>query len=244
MTTQMAAAVPAAAGECAEHAAYLAPTWFLDSDDADLAAYARAAAAGAASERARARGLYYAVRDDIRYDPYGFDTSRAGFRASRCLEAGRGFCITKAALLAACARAVGMPARLGYGDVRNHLATAKLLETMGTDLFVWHGYVELWIDGRWVKATPAFNRELCARFGVRSLEFDGRSDSLFHPFDVTGRKHMEYVRQHGHFADLPYDQIMAAWRAHYPQAAVASGFAAGGDFAADAAAERTGAGAA
>lgn len=238
MTTQMAAAARAAAGAADGLAPYLAPTWFLDSDDAGIAAYARAAVDGATGDVARAIGLYYAVRDDIRYDPYGFDTSRAGFRASTCLAAGRGFCITKAALLAACARAVGLPARLGYGDVRNHLATAKLLDTMGTDLFVYHGYTELLVEGRWVKATPAFNRELCARFGVRTLEFDGRTDSLFHAYDESGRKHMEYVRRRGHYADLPYDEIMAAWRAHYPAAVVSSGFAAGGDFAADAAAER------
>lgn len=234
MTQRMAAAVAAEDG-----APYLEPTWFLDCDSPAVAEYARAAAGAATTEVERARRLYYAVRDDIRYDPYGIDTSRAGMRASRCLKRRRGFCITKAALLAACARAVGMPARLGYGDVRNHLATRKLLATMGTDLFVFHGYTELLIDGRWVKATPAFNRELCARFAVKTLEFDGRTDSLFHPFDAAGRKHMEYVRQRGHYPDLPYEEILAAWRAAYPAPVVDSGFAMNGaDFHDDAAAGR------
>jgi transglutaminase-like putative cysteine protease len=236
MAQRTAAAV--AAGEV-DLARYLEPTWFLDCDSPPVAAYARAAAGEAGGDVERACRLYYAVRDDIRYDPYGIDTSREGMRASRCLERRRGFCITKAALLAACARAIGLPARLGYGDVRNHLATEKLLATMGTDLFVYHGYTELLIDGVWVKATPAFNRELCTRFGVRTLEFDGRTDSLFHPFDVAGRKHMEYVRQRGHYPDLPYEEILATWRDTYPAPAVDTGFAMNGaDFHDDAAAGR------
>jgi transglutaminase-like putative cysteine protease len=230
-------AAAAAAGE--DYLAYLEPTWFLDCDTPAVAAYARAAVGEAEGEVERACRLYYAVRDDVRYDPYCIDTSREGMRASRCLERRRGFCITKAALLAACARAIGLPARLGYGDVRNHLATKKLLATMGTDLFVFHGYTELLIDGRWVKATPAFNRELCACFAVKTLEFDGISDSLFHPFDAAGRKHMEYVRQRGHYRDLPYEEILATWRATYPDTAVDTGFAMNGaDFHDDAAAGR------
>lgn len=233
-----AAAAPRIAGsrpaETTERAC-LAPTWFLDSDSPEVARYAAHAAAGAADDAARGRALYYAVRDDVRYAPYGIDMTREGFRASACLARGAGFCITKAALLAACARAVGIPSRLGYGDVRNHLTTAKLRAAMGTDLFVFHGYTELRLDGRWVKATPAFNRTLCDRFGVRPLEFDGRTDSLFHPFDRAGHRHMEYVRDRGRFDDLPWDTIMAVWAETYPAAAVASGFSAdGAEFAPDA----------
>ncbi len=234
------ASAKAASVEQAEDLApYLAPGEFIDSDSRAITEYAQWAAAGATTDLDRALKLFYAVRDDIRYDPYGFDTSRKGFRASQCLALKRGFCITKAALLAACARAIGLPARLGYGDVRNHLDTEKLLATMGTDLFVFHGYTQLLIDGRWVKATPAFNQALCDRFGVKPLEFDGRTDSLFHPFDVAGRKHMEYIRQRGHYSDLPYEEILAAWRDTYPAPAVDTGFAMNGaDFHDDAAAGR------
>ena len=65
---------------------------------------------------------------------------------------------------------------------------------MGTDLFVYHGYTDLCLDGKWVKATPAFNLALCTRFRVKPLEFDGRDDSIFHPFDEDDRRHMEYLR--------------------------------------------------
>ena len=237
MSGQTAAAPENGAGEAL--APYLAPGWFVDSDHAAIAEYAFWAAGGATGEVELACRLYYAVRDDILYDPYGIPMARKDFRASACLARGRGFCITKAALLAACARAVGMPARVGYGDVRNHLTTRKLMEVMGTDLFVFHGYAQLWIDGRWVKATPAFNKTLCDRFGVKSLEFDGREDSLFHPFDVEGRKHMEYVAERGQYADIPYDEITAVWRDTYRAEIIDSGFGVpGADFHAEAAAER------
>lgn len=194
--------------------AALAPTPFIDSDSREVTALvARVAPDGDATDRVIR--LYYAIRDEIRYDPYGIALDPDAFRASRCLAAGTGYCITKSIALAAAARAVGVPARLGFADVRNHLATPRLLALMSTDLFLWHGFTSLFLDGRWVKATPAFNLALCERFGVLPLEFDGRSDSLFHPFDREGRQHMEYVRERGSFDDLPYQAIAADFRANY-----------------------------
>jgi transglutaminase-like putative cysteine protease len=160
--------------------------------------------------------LYYAVRDGIRYNPFLDFSSESAFRASDCLAAGEGFCVGKAALLAAVARADGIPARVGFADVKNHLTTPALRERMGSDLFVYHGYAELFLDGRWVKATPAFNVELCRRFRVKPLEFDGREDSIFHPFDEDDRRHMEYLRDRGSHADVPAQEIMAVFREVYP----------------------------
>ncbi|WP_439814551.1 transglutaminase-like domain-containing protein [Zavarzinia sp. CC-PAN008] len=210
----------------------LASTWFIDADDAKVRAFAAKAVEGVEGEKARALALYYAVRDQIRYDPYKVDYSKPGFRASRCLETGNGFCITKAALLAAVARAEGIPARLGFADVRNHLTTDRMKEQMKTDLFVFHGFTELFLDGKWVKATPAFNLALCEKVGVKPLEFDGETDSIFHPFDNSGRKHMEYVRERGTYDDLPYDEIMTTFTEVYgPMVTTISG---DGDFAAEA----------
>jgi transglutaminase-like putative cysteine protease len=112
-------------------------------------------------------------------------------------------------------RAAGIPARLGYADVRNHLSTERLRQTMQTDVFIWHGYADLWLDGRWVKATPAFNIELCTKFGLLPLDFDGRSDSIYHPFDKAGNRHMEYVQQRGTFDDMPLGQITADFNVVY-----------------------------
>jgi transglutaminase-like putative cysteine protease len=206
-------------------AMYLASAEFVDSSDPEVRAFAEKTTAGAADAVSRAVKLYYAVRDEIYYDPYCAGEDRSYFRASDCLRAKRGFCIPKAALLAAAARSVDIPARVGYADVRNHLSTKKLIELIGGDLFIWHGFTEFYLEGQWVKATPAFNLGLCKRFGVRPLEFDGRNDSLFHEFDQGGRRHMEYVRQRGHYADVPYELILADFKKMYPRwlALLASG---------------------
>lgn len=216
---------------------YLAPGEFVDSGDPDVRAFAQKSVANATGDIPRAVKLYYAVRDEILYDPYYMSEDRHSFRASDCLRVGRGFCIPKAALLAAAARCVGIPARVGYADVRNHLSTKKLSDLMGTDLFLWHGFTELYLEGCWVKATPAFNLSLCERFGVHPLEFDGRHDSLFHEYDRGGRRHMEYVGQRGQFPDVPYDTIIADYKRVYSRWFALRG-GGHGDFAREAAAER------
>jgi transglutaminase-like putative cysteine protease len=202
----------------------LARTPFLDLDHPSVATFARRSA-GAGTERERAVRLYYAVRDGIRYDPYSLRVTPEWLTASRTLEAGFGWCVPKAVLLAACCRAEGIPARLGFADVRNHLATERLLRFMDVQDFLWHGYVSLRLDGRWVKATPSFNLEMCRRFDVLPLEFDGATDSILQPYDARRRLHMEYVRDRGAFDDLPYEEAARDWRAAYPRliAAVAAG---------------------
>jgi transglutaminase-like putative cysteine protease len=195
---------------------YLAPGRYIDSSHLAIQKFSRENCSGS-SERERAVSLYYAVRDKIRYNPFLDFADRDVFRASAVLEAGQGFCVGKASLLAACARAAGIEARVGFADVKNHLTTPRLAETMGSDLFVYHGYTEMRIDGKWVKATPAFNLALCTRFRVKPLEFDGRDDSIFHPFDEDDRRHMEYLRDRGVYADVPVDEIQQAFREAYPR---------------------------
>ena len=194
--------------------ATLAPSFLIDSDHPGVVDLAKRATGD--TPRDRAIALYYLVRDEFRYDPYRIDLSPSGMRASRVLEAGYGWCVPKAALLAAGARAIGIPARLGYADVRNHLSTQRMRDLLQTDLYVWHGYTELWLDDAWVKATPAFNLSLCERFGILPLDWDGRTDSLYHPYDREGRRHMEYVHQRGTFDDMPLPLIAADIEATYP----------------------------
>jgi transglutaminase-like putative cysteine protease len=194
---------------------FLTPARFIDSDHPAVAAFTQAHAQGA-DDRERAVALYYAVRDGVRYNPFLDFSDERAFRASVCLESGEGFCIGKAALLAACARAADIPSRVGFADVKNHLTTPRLVERMGSDLFIYHGFTELWLDGKWVKATPAFNLDLCRKFRVKPLEFDGRTDSIFHPFDEDERRHMEYLRERGSFADVPAHEIQQAFREAYP----------------------------
>ena len=194
--------------------ASLSATSLIDSDHPAIVAFAAKHACGE-NDRARAVALYYAVRDGFRYDPYRVDLSPTCMRASSVLAEGYGWCVPKAALLAAACRAAGIPARVGYADVRNHLSTERMRQTLKTDLFVWHGYTDIWIDDQWRKATPAFNVELCNRFGLLPLEFDGQADSIYHPFDRAGNRHMEYVTMRGSFDDMPLAQIVADFRVVY-----------------------------
>lgn len=195
----------------------LMPTAIVDSDHPAVIAFTKEALGDAAGDdRAKAIKLYYAVRDGFRYDPYRVDLSAAGLSASRVLENGYGWCIPKAVLLAAACRAAGIPARLGFANVRNHLSTQRLRDALGTDTYYYHGYTTILLGGQWIKATPSFNIELCAKMQIGALEFDGLNDSILHPFSPSGEQHMEYLAMHGEFDDVPRADVIAAFNAHYP----------------------------
>lgn len=218
---------------------YLAPAEYVDSDAPTVQAFARAAAGDAATPEETARRLYTAVRDGVRYNPYVDYADPACYRASSVLAAGNGYCVGKAALYAAAARSVGLPARLGFADVRNHLATRRLLEAVGTDVFAWHGYVEVLLGGRWVKVTPTFNAALCGKLGVAVLDFDGVADALLQPADRGGRRFMEYLADHGLFHDVPARFLIREMARLYPRLCHGDG----GDMEREAEDERAGDGA-
>jgi transglutaminase-like putative cysteine protease len=195
----------------------LAATAFIDTDHHAVRAFAQEAVGGATESGARIGRLFAAVRDQIRYDPYSVSADPDDYVASKVIARGRAYCIPKAVVLTAAARSLGIPARLGFSDVRNHLQSERLATLMGTDLFVFHGYSELFVGGAWRKATPAFNDTLCARFGVSPLEFDGSADALLHPCSGDGSRYMEYVRDRGSYADLPLTAIVEALGVAYPK---------------------------
>lgn len=195
---------------------YLEPTAIIDSDHPRISAYAREQAGDADDKpAAKAVALYYAVRDNIWYTPYYPFYLPEHYRASHVLQNGKGYCVSKASLLCALGRACGIPSRLGFADVKNHLATRQLLDYLGSDLFVYHGFVEFYLDNKWIKATPAFNAALCKRHRVEPLEFNGKEDSIFQPFNQEQERFMEYIHDHGVFADIPVDAIVKAWRQTY-----------------------------
>jgi transglutaminase-like putative cysteine protease len=194
----------------------LTPTYFIDSDSPAVIDQARAIVTPGDSALDRAVKIFYWVRDRIPYNPYRTTYERDHYRASFILRQGDGFCVQKAILTAALARAAGVPTRLRFATVRNHLITRRLREAMKTDIFVFHGLVEFFLEGRWVKATPAFNLSLCEKFGIQPLDFNGRDDSILHPFDREGNRHMEYIHDFGPFDDLPFDQMAGEFRHHYP----------------------------
>ncbi len=196
---------------------WLAATEFIDHEHPAVREFVAARVAVGDTPKEKALNLYYAVRDDIRYDPYSSSMRREAMRASTTVIKGVGYCVPKALLYAACLRAIGIPARPGFADVKNHLSTEKLTRLMGSALFAWHGYVSLLLDGKWVKATPAFNFAMCQRFGVLPLDFDGAHDALMHPYNSSNQRHMEYMKQRGEFDDLPYEELKADMFRMYPK---------------------------
>jgi transglutaminase-like putative cysteine protease len=199
---------------------YLRATDIIDADHADIRKFAQETIGNSRDIVEKAIRLYYAVRDSIRYDPYYPFFLPEYYRASQVLKNRRGFCIPKVSLLCAAGRACGIPSRPGFAHVRNHLATKQLLEFMGSDIFVFHAFTEFYLEGKWVKATPAFNRELCERHGVAPLEFNGREDSIFQPYNNEQRKFMEYIEFLGSYQDIPVDEIVAAFKTTYGNARV------------------------
>ncbi|AYN43561.1 transglutaminase domain-containing protein [Streptomyces dangxiongensis] len=202
----------------------LRATAFLDHASAEVRDFvAGALPSSATTPRARAVALYYAVRDRVRYEVYGADLSRTGLRASSVARTGSGMCLHKSVLYAAGLRSLGIPARLVLADVRNHLASERLKRLIGGDVFHMHCLTSVRLDGRWVRATPVFNKALCRLYGLAPLDFDGTADSLHHPFDLQGRRHMEFLRHHGEFDDLPYERVVEELRTAHPRLLNASG---------------------
>jgi|GEM_PF-78492 len=200
---------------------FLRPSLYIDSLSSEVRDFVDRALEGLddRSDKGRAIRLFEAVRDQIRYDPYALDFRPDSYRASVVAGGEATFCVPKAILLTACLRAVGIPAAVGFADVRNHLNSPKLAALMETDLFMYHGYVQLWLGGKVYKVAPAFNMELCKRFGIQPLVFDGQSDALFHEFDTANRRHMEYVRDRGIYEDPPIDEILSVLEKSYPRLA-------------------------
>jgi hypothetical protein len=192
----------------------LISTYFLNYESKSIQDFIQNYLSGS-TDLEKVLSLYYAVRDTIKYDPYHIDLRREELRSSRVVERKYGFCVEKAALLTTCVRSIGIPAKIGFANVRNHLTSARLHSLMKTDVFVFHGYSHIYLENQWVKATPAFNKSLCERTGTLPLEFTGKEDSIFHPLDSSGKKHMEYLEDFGSFSELPYERMLDEYEKHY-----------------------------
>ena len=197
---------------------YLLPTYFVDSDHPDIIAYTRKVVGDETDPLKKAVKLYYAVRDDFRYYPYNINLNHEELKASTLLNrpTKAGYCTEKACLYNAVLRAAGIPSRFHFFDVRNHIGVEKFLELIKTDVLAYHACSEAFLNGKWVKATPAFNRELCEKTGVPPLEFDGLEDSVFQAYSPDGKEYMEYLFDHGTCHDVPHDMFVAHLKKHYP----------------------------
>ena len=212
----------------------LRATEFLDHESPQIREFAtRSVQDSSAGDPVRqVVDLYYAVRDGLFYEVYGADLSRTGLSASSVLAAGQGFCLHKSVLFAAAVRAVGVPSRLVYADVRNHLASDRLKELIGGDVF-FHSLTSVYLGGRWLRATPVFNELLCRLYGMPALDFDGVTDSQYHPYDSSQgtSAQMEFRKEHGEFDDLPYEFVMSHMRLLHPRFLDGSGTVDGGSLA-------------
>ena len=194
---------------------YLQSTYFLDSDHPRVREYAARAVQGLSDPVEQSKALFLEVRDGFPYDPYRLDLRREAMRASEVLLRPRAYCVEKAVVLAAALRALNIPSRLFFGNVRNHLGTGRLEAFLGTDVLAFHGCAEVFLHGRWIKITPAFNKELCQRLGVAPLEFDGQNEAVFQEFGGQGQRFMEYLVEHGSFAEMPYELYLSELDKHY-----------------------------
>jgi len=215
---------------------YLSSATYIDSNVSAVIDYGKEAVQGLDTDLEKAIALYYHIRDGIHYTPYVDFGDPEVYRASSVLLAGQGFCVSKASLLAATGRAVGIPTRVGFADVQNHINTERLRKLNGGDIMHWHAFTEFYLNDQWVKCTPAFNLDLCTKFRIRPLEFDGLNDSIFHPYTEDDEKHMEYVNERGSFSDVPYKEIIATLKVVSPLLLSGPGILTG-DFGAEGAAE-------
>jgi len=195
---------------------YLKPTEFINSNNTKVITFVDDVVGIEKDKKKAILRLFYKIRDGIPYQFNSIGIKKEFFIASNVIGVEGSFCVPKAVLLASAARVIGVPSRLGFADVKNHLATDKVLEKLKTDLFVFHGFTELFINDKWVKATPAFNKELCKKFNVRPLDFDGENDSAFQEFTESGDKYMDYIVDHGSFADLPFELMITSFKKAYP----------------------------
>ena len=189
---------------------YLRPTSVIDWDNESVKQKAQELTRGLSADGEKAVALYYFVRDQIKHNPYAEGFCPEDYKASVILQRGYGYCQHKALLLAALARAVGIPARLGYADIRDHLLSKKFRDMIGGDnLLIQHGYTQLYLDGKWVHASPAYDLGTCNKMGFVPVEFDGIHDARDSAFNQRGKPHIEYVKDHGTYDDFPWDFILS-----------------------------------
>ncbi len=189
---------------------YFQPTDTIDCTNEAILTKARGLTEGSATPQAKALALFHFVRDEISYNLYMISVFKEDFAASRILAWGKGYCVQKAVLLAALARAVGIPSRLAFAKIRNHKIPEKIVKLTGDNIFPRHGYTQLFLENTWVSVAPTFDKALCKKIGVPVVEWDGRTEATLPPADLQGSPYIEYIEKFGTFADLPFDWIVEA----------------------------------
>ena len=193
---------------------YLQETSFIDIGNRNLRKRTRELVAGVNELRERVKIIFFFVRDEIKYNPYTSFLQPEDYVASEILRRGEGFCIPKASLFTAMMRILEIPAKLYFADIRNHKVPAKLKAVMG-DLFIYHCYCGVLLEGQWLKLAPTFNREMFDLIRVQVNDFDGFHDALLPPTNLDGELYVEYVRDRGDAPDIPFSRIVNAFNDFY-----------------------------
>ncbi len=188
----------------ADPGACLGPTDVIDSTHPAIVEMATQLTAGQETPFRRAQALFNFVRDAVRYNIAPDLLSRADWRASATLARGDGFCQQKAVLLAALARAAGIPSAIGF----QHLRDYKLLDTryetaIPHGIIPYHGLTYLWLDGAWRIADATLDAALCKRRRYRLVELQPGADARLPATDLDGKPHFDILAEYGPFPDLP-----------------------------------------
>ncbi len=186
---------------------YLQATEIIDAGHPAIKKKAEELTGHLATYPEKAIALFYFVRDQIRYNAFMPRFLPEHFKASNTLARKTGFCIQKAVLLTALSRAAHIPARLRFAVIRNHLLPEKLAGFITGNDLPDHGFAELHLDGRWVKANAAFDIGTCKDL-IIPVEFDGKNDALFNSHTRDGRLHIEYVLFRDSYDDVPVDEVI------------------------------------
>lgn len=194
----------------------LVSSYFFDYEDVGIQQFVEALNLKDKPKSQQAVMLYHAIRDGWRYYAYQISLDRTIFKASSIINRKQGNCIEKSVVLIACLRSLGIPANISLAKVKNHIAAEAITEQYGTDELTPHGYVSLYLDGKWLKVSPTFNKELSLKYNVEPLGFDGKSDALLQQFNGNGEQFMEYLKEYGTFEEFPYDFVISNMEEHYP----------------------------
>lgn len=195
---------------------YLRETYFFDFSEEIIQNLISEFTKDKLTKKVQAIGLYNKIRDQWCYDPYTISLSHDAYKSSTIANKNTGNCVEKSILLISCLRALRIPARLHLGKVKNHIAVERLTEKFGSNELTPHGMVNVEIDGKWLKMSPAFNAELCKKFNVEPINFDGENNSFLQQYNNTGNLFMEYVDDYGFFEDVPVEFMVKNIKEHYP----------------------------
>lgn len=195
---------------------YLKPTYYFNFENELVQNLISEFKTNKLSDKEKTIGIYTKVRDNWKYDPYSISLSKEKYKSSHIAEKQSGNCVEKSIILIACLRALEIPARLHLGKVKNHIAVERLTEKFGSNELTPHGMVNVNLDNRWLKMSPAFNKSLCEKLNVEPLDFDGENNSFLQQYNSEGSRFMEYVDDYGHFDDVPLDFMIKNIKEHYP----------------------------